>query len=223
MKVGVRLLVIDPEVCEETLLGLTGEGFTVHHAACGADGLVELGFFTPDAVLLGPQLGDLSLADAVRAIRRRSTLPVLLGLGDEPDLGAIGEALLMGATGTLSRPYDPHEVAVKVVTTLPASSARAPLSLGPLWMDPLAYRAQLDGKELPRMGLKEFQLLQYLMQQSDCVVSAADLRRVLSADGQPLLSRNAIAVYVRRVRARLHPPLNLETIRGVGYRLTLEG
>jgi DNA-binding response OmpR family regulator len=220
--VGARLLVADPDVGDRAVQALRHEGFTVSLARCGADALLEVGSSAPDAMLLAPHLEDLAVHDLVAAVRRRSPMPILLGLDAEPDLVSVGEALLTGATGTVARPYVAHEVVTKVAMSLPASQARAPLELGPLRLEPQAFKVVLDGVDLPRMGLKEFRLLQVLLQRAECVVSHVDLRRALSGADQRPLSQNAIAVYVRRVRARLRPPVRLETIRGVGYRLTLD-
>ncbi len=222
MIIGLRLLVVDPQADAATLETLTAEGFTVHLAARGTDALVEYGGFAPDALLVAPLLPDLVLADFVAAVRRGGDQPILLGVGGEPDLGPVGAALLQGATGTVDRPYSAPEVAARVCSTLPRTPVRVPLLLGPLRLDPLAHTVHLGDAELAGLGLKEFRLLELLLMRSDRVVSHVELRDALAQGAARVPSNNAIAVHVRRLRSRLPAPLQLRTVRGLGYRLTLE-
>ena len=219
---GVRLLVVDPCPDGETLEGLVAEGFAVHVSGRATDALVEYGVFAPDALLVAPTLPDLDLGEFVAAVRRRGDQPILLGIGGEPDLGPVGSALLQGATGTVDRPWSPTEVVHKVAAALPRTPARLPLLLGPLRLDPLAHTVHLGDAELAGLGLKEFRLLELLLLRSDRVVSHLELRDALAEGAERAPSSNAIAVHVRRLRSRLHEPLQLKTIRGLGYRLTLD-
>ncbi len=219
---GVRLLVVDPCPEGEALEALTTEGFAVHVSARATDALVEYGVFNPDALLVAPLLPDLDLGEFVAAVRRSGDQPILLGIGGEPDLGPVGAALLQGATGTVDRPWSAHEVAVKVTAALPRTTPREPLLLGPLRLDPLAHTVHLDDAEVAGLGLKEFRLLELLLLRSDRVVSHLELRDALAEGAERVPSSNAIAVHVRRLRSRLRAPLQLKTIRGLGYRLTLD-
>jgi DNA-binding response OmpR family regulator len=219
---GLRLLVVDPQADAVTLDALTGEGFTVHLAARGTDALVEYGGFAPDALLVSPLLPDLEPADLVAAVRRCGDQPILLGVSGEPDLAPVGKALLQGATGTVERPYVATEVAHRVSTALPHTPSRSPLRLGPLELDPLAHTVHLGEREMTGLGLKEFRLLELLLLRSDRVVSHVELRDALAEGGERAPSSNAIAVHVRRLRSRLTAPLQLRTVRGLGYRLTLD-
>lgn len=218
---GVRLLVVDEQVEDVVLAALRGEGFAVRVAGRATDALVEFGCFAPDALLVAPWMPDLDAGDLVAAIRRNGDQPILLGLGDADDVAAVGPALIAGATATVSRPYDAREVAAKVTTTLPHAPARSPLRLGPLVLDPLAHTVHLAGTELPGIGLKEFRLLELLLSRADRVVSHREVRDALWEGGTTPPTSNAITVHVRRLRARLPEPVQLRTVRGLGYRLTL--
>ncbi len=222
MIMGLRLLVVDPLVGAGTLAALEGEGFAVHPTGRGTDALVEYGCFSPDALLVTPRLPDLGLADFVAAVRRRGDQPILLGVGGEPDLGPVGAALLEGATGTVDLPYAAREVAARVAAAVPLATPRTPLLLGPLRLDPLAHTVHLGDAELAGLGLKEFRLLELLLQRADRVVSHLELCDALRLGAARPPSTNAIAVHVRRLRSRLQAPLQLRTVRGLGYRLTLD-
>jgi DNA-binding response OmpR family regulator len=218
----VRLLVVDPCPDGDTLEELAHEGFAVHVSGRATDALVEYGLFSPDALLVAPVLPDLDLGEFVAAVRRCGDQPILLGIGGEPDLAPVGAALLQGATGTVDRPWSAAEVVHKVTTALPHTPSREPLLLGPLRLDPLAHTVHLDDAELGGLGLKELRLLELLLLRSDRVVSHLELRDALAEGADRAPSSNAIAVHVRRLRSRLHAPLQLKTIRGLGYRLTLD-
>jgi DNA-binding response OmpR family regulator len=226
--VGHSLLVVDAEACPRLCERLGSVGLRVTCVTRGTDGLVELGRLDPDAVLVSPVLADVPAAEVVATMRRFGSRPILLGVGAE-DVAAAGPVFVAGATAAVSRPYDPQEVLERLTAELPHFSAREPLVFGPLLLDPAAHTVRLDGVELERVPLKEFELLRLLMLHADQVVSPAEIRGALWPDpgagstGRAAPSANAIAVHVNRLRGRLHPPVVLRTVRGLGYRLTVTG
>jgi DNA-binding response OmpR family regulator len=216
---GVRLLVVD-EQGTSIAAELRDVGVEVTCCARGADALVAFGTDTPDAVLIAPELPDVGAPDVVRAMRRYGAKAVLLGVGPS-DAEVAGPVLLAGATAAVCRPYDVDEV-LGHLAGLPAASARAALTFGSLRLDPAAHTVHLAGRELDPLPLKEFELLQLLLRHADQVVTPTEIRAALWGGAQSSPSPNAITVHAARLRNRLEPPLTLRTVRGLGYRLTLE-
>jgi DNA-binding response OmpR family regulator len=68
---------------------------------------------------------------------------------------------------------------------------------------------------------KEFWVLEFFMRKRSHVVSRAQLEESLYGWGDEIES-NAIEVYIHRLRRKICPEV-IQTIRGVGYRLGLEG
>lgn len=217
---GLQLLVVDPCYGVGLAEALEGSGVSATCCTCGGDALVSFGSLEPDVVLVAPDLPDVSVEDVVRTMRRFGTPPIFLGIGPG-EASAAGPALMAGATGAVSRPYDVDEVVQRIRHELPSQAGRGRLAYGPLVLDPLAHTVWIGDTELPPLPLKEFALLGLLMRHPDQVVATDLIRRGLWSSEQ-MGSPNAVAVHVARLRSRLLPPVNVRTVRGLGYRLTLE-
>jgi two-component system response regulator PhoP len=86
-------------------------------------------------------------------------------------------------------------------------------------MDLLSHRVAVDGTDV-YLSAREFQLLQVLLAE-DRVVSADELAEL--ASGLPEASVQGIRVMIGRIRRKLEGRAGttvLETVRGVGYRIT---
>ena len=94
------------------------------------------------------------------------------------------------------------------------------LTAGSLSLDPARREVRRDGTKIS-LTPREYGLLEYLMRNSDVVVTKADiLHNVWDAhyDG----ADNVVEVYVGYVRRKIDIPFGtktIETVRGVGYRL----
>jgi DNA-binding response OmpR family regulator len=217
---GLRLLVVDPRMSGGTGADLRTAGIRVLQCTRGTDALVHVGAFEPHALLLAPELPDLDAAEFVAAVRRVGDQPVLVGVGAE-EAELAGPAFLAGATAAVSWPYAAADIVERLAATLPDQVPQDCLTFGPMKLDPLAHTVHVAGQEIEPLPLKEFQLLRLLLSHADQVVTPDEVRQALwgAATRQP--SGNSIAVHVARLRSRLTPPLEVRTVRGVGYRLTL--
>lgn len=216
----MRLLVADALHGLGVVPDLEAAGAQVSCCDLGSDALVSFGRFEPDAVVIAPDLPDVPSAQVVEAMRRHGAQPILLGVGPA-DTERAGPVLVAGASGAVSRPYDADEIVARTMRELPALHGRGRISFGPLELDPTAHTVRVGGVELAAMPLKEFALMRLLLQHADQVVSLEEIRAHLwGPAGAP--TTNAISVHVARLRARLHPPVAVRTVRGLGYRLTLE-
>ena len=216
---GPRLLVVDADG-QKISQELSSTGMQVTCCSSGSDALVSYGKLEPDAVLLSPELPDLSAREVVQTVRRFGSQPILLGVGPA-DADVAGPIFVAGATAAVARPYVAEEVALRIAGELPELVARAQLSFGPLTLDPGAHTVHLAGEELHGLPLKEFELLRLLMTHADRVVSPTQIRAALWGDADSVPSPNAITVHAARLRSRLQEPVVLRTVRGLGYRLTM--
>jgi DNA-binding response OmpR family regulator len=221
------VLVVDdePTIREVVVRYLRRDGFHTLEAADGerARELVETG--KPSLVVLDVMLPGTDGLSLCRWIRSRSSLPVILltARGDEVDR-IVG--LELGADDYVTKPFSPRELAARVRTVLRRSGPEAPreerLSVGELVID-AATREVTNGGEPVQLTAKEFDLLWFL---------ASHPRRVFSRD--QLMSRvwgyeaafdtGTVTVHVRRLREKIEAdpskPRLLETVWGVGYRLS---
>src|SRR5206468_10695878 len=93
------------------------QGFRVHEAGTGADGLVEVASRQPDVVILDLGLPDMDGLDVIRKVREWSAVPILVlsARGQEADKVA---ALDAGADDYVSKPFGVGELLARARASL---------------------------------------------------------------------------------------------------------
>jgi DNA-binding response OmpR family regulator len=212
----------DPDAAEELAGELARHHVDVEVCIGAADVLVAAGMLRPDAVLVAAEPGELTAAEVVQALAKRSTIPVVVGIGGGQGDQA-GAALSSGATACVARPYRLNELIPIMKSIRPDSIGmlEAPIECGALRLDPATLEVSLYGKSI-RLPLREFELLRFLMAHADRVLTPDEIYSTVWA--QPGGRRsNTLVVHIRRLRARLgddqENPHIIKNVRGVGYRL----
>jgi two-component system, OmpR family, response regulator PhoP len=223
----MRLLLIEDEPALR--LGLTrqleGDGYRVDQAADGADGLFQAQEYPVDLAIVDlglPKLNGLTIVQRLR--QAGSTMPILIltARGSWQDKVAGLEA---GADDYLVKPFDYPELAARVKALLRRSikAASDVLKLGPLTIDFPAQIARLNDVALD-LTTFEYRVLEYLARARPKVVTKQELSDYLYPHDEDRDS-NVLEVLVGRLRRKLDPDGKLapiETVRGRGYRFTLE-
>ncbi|MBL7491595.1 response regulator transcription factor [Frankia sp. AgB1.9] len=225
---SAKLLIADTDVSEETVRALRRAGVEVTIVHDGASALLETGFRRPDALLVAatlPVLDGIAVVRAVRARLDRSVCPILLALGaDESDRAGAG--LDAGANGCLARPYGvPELLGVVREVRNPVRLATPPgvLCVRHITMDVANYDVLVREKPV-HFPLLEFRVLRILMENAGNVVTLETICEL--GWGSPNTASNTVSVHMRRIRKRLGDtgsPRLIESVRGVGYRLRLDG
>jgi two-component system response regulator RegX3 len=226
-----RVLFVEDEssIYEPFSRALAREGFEPVVAATAARALelAEDGDFA--IVLLDLTLPDGDGRDICRALRRSSSVPILMltARGTEADR-IVG--LELGADDYVVKPFSGGEVIARIRailrrTTAPPAEEELPpepIAVGPLRVDIAARRVQLNDDELS-LSRKEFDLLAELIRNAGRVVTREQLMdRVW--DENWFGSTKTLDVHVRWLRQKLGDdpadPRFLHTVRGVGFRFT---
>ena len=222
------VLVVDDEPIVRDVVAryLQRDGHDVSTAATGDEARARIEGDGPDLVLLDIMLpGETDGLALCRWIRSTSDLPVILvtARGDEADR-IVG--LELGADDYVTKPFSPRELATRVKTVLRrAKSSEGPptrLSVGRLSLDATKHEVLKDGRPL-QLTAKEFELLWFLASNANRVFSRDQLMaRVWGYSSA--LDTGTVTVHVRRLREKIEDdparPRHLETVWGVGYRLT---
>jgi DNA-binding response OmpR family regulator len=228
---STRLLLVedDEKFCRLLKDYLTPLGYDVDVTHDGRDGLVRAQTGGHAAVILDVMLPGMGGFDILRELRRTSHVPVLMltALGDEVDRIA---GLEIGADDYLPKTFSTRELLARlrsvlrrsaVTTAARQESKAAPLSCGPLWMDPAARAATLDDSPL-LLTKVEFDLLLALAGAPGRVRSREQLL-LAAADRDFEAFDRSIDVHVSSLRKKLgddpKSPRWIETIRGIGYRM----
>jgi DNA-binding response OmpR family regulator len=223
-----KLLVIDDdqELCAMLVEYLAPEGFVTSTALSGPAGLELLARAPVDLVILDVMLPQLSGFEVLRRIRAVSRVPVIMltARGEEVDR-VVG--LEMGADDYLAKPFSPRELVARIRAVMRRAPGEAPdvtglIVWGPLRLDLRAHRAMAGDTDL-ELTSAELRILELLVQADTRTVSRDELmeqalgRRLLPTDR----SLDTHVSNLRRKIARCTDRVNVQSVRGSGYALTL--
>ena len=211
------------------------EGYTVEVAGDGASAVERLaatGGPAFDLVVLDVMLPRLDGFSVVRRMRESGNFTAVLMLTARSLPEDVVQGLEAGADDYLPKPFDLPVLLARVKGLLrrrdwarggPSDLQTA--TIGAAAVDFLAFEIRKAG-ETVKLTLLEAMLLKLLVQNAGRVVSKAEiLEKVWNVS--PEAETRAVDNFVVRLRRYLEPnprfPAHLHTVRGVGYKLTLEG
>jgi DNA-binding response OmpR family regulator len=221
-----RILVVDDEApIRELVRGyLEREGFEVETAMDGLAAVDAVRASAPDVVVLDVMLPGLDGIEVCRRIRTFSDAYVLMltARGEEIDR-IVG--LTVGADDYLVKPFSPRELVARVRALLRrprgAADVRATTPVG-FEIDESRRVVRVDGAAVPLTTL-EFDLLAVLARDPGIVIGRqALLDRVWGPEF--VADDHLVDVHIANLRKKLGDdparPRFIETVRGVGYRLS---
>ena len=229
-KTVLHILLVDddPALSEMLTEYLAGEGIRTTPAFNGPDGAAAALSGQFDAVILDVMLPGMDGNEVLRRIRQASnpasSVPVIMLTAKGGDVDRV-VGLEMGADDYIAKPYFPRELVARLRAVLRRQREPAPgpavLTMGRLTLSP-GKREALWGDGAFDVTTSEFDLLESLMRAGELVSSKEELSlRVL---GRPRESYDrSIDVHVSNLRRKLagcsDGAVEIETIRGIGYRL----
>ena len=218
------VLVVDdePSVRKVAVAYLEREGFTVHTASDGLDGLRQAEAGDLALIVLDVMLPKMNGLDVCKRVRATSNVPILLltARGEEFDR-VLG--LELGADDYVVKPFSPRELVARVKAILRRTSGEsAPLAVTyeDLKIDPVTRTVSVAGQPLDLSAL-EFDLLYTLSRAPGRVFTRNELIQKVWGEDFPGVDR---VVDVHMVSLRKHlgesgqAPRFLHAVRGVGYR-----
>lgn len=222
-----RLLIVEDEKSFSDALAyvLTKEGFDVAVAVTGPAALESFDRTGADLVLLDLMLPGLSGTEVCRALRARSSVPIIMVTARDSEVDKV-VGLELGADDYVTKPYSTRELIARIRAVLRRGSDAEDLSdgvleAGPVRMDVERHVVTVGGQGVS-LPLKEFDLLELLLRNAGRVLTRGQLiDRVWGADY--VGDTKTLDVHVKRLRAKIEPdpanPVHLITVRGLGYKL----
>jgi DNA-binding response OmpR family regulator len=222
----MRVLVIE----DDAMLGralqefLTDQGYATDWLADGERALTALATHPYDLLVLDINLPGIDGLQVLAATRERGLdIPVLL-LTARDGLQDRVAGLDAGADDYLTKPFELPELAARVraVARRHLGQAKSLIEFGRLCFDTSHREVRANGQRIA-LSVRELSVLEMLMNRAGKVVTKQQIVQGLSAQDADF-SENAVEVYIYRLRRRLEGTgTSIQTLRGFGYMLELEG
>jgi two-component system, OmpR family, response regulator RegX3 len=221
-----RILLVEDEIAlSDPLSYLLGrEGYEIEVAADGPAAIAAFDQAGADLVLLDLMLPGLPGTEVCREIRTRSTVPIIMLTAKDSEIDIV-VGLELGADDYITKPYSTRELLARIRAVLRRRIEvedfdEAILEGGRVRMDIDRHTVEVDGEPVP-MPLKEFELLELLMRNPGRVLTRGQLiDRVWGSDY--FGDTKTLDVHIKRIRSKIEAqpsePVQLVTVRGLGYR-----
>ena len=228
-----RILLVEDEekMARMVELELLHEGYQVAKAYDGVAGLAQAESGGFDLILLDIMLPGMSGMEVLRRLRRSSDTPVILLTARDAVMDKVS-GLDTGADDYITKPFAIEELLARIRAGLRKKAALESskdgkseghvltAAGGALTMDVDRHETKVKG-EMVELTLREFSLLQYLLENKGRVLNRdALLEQVWGYDYAG--ETNAVDVYVRFLRSKLDERFGLKlihTVRGIGYQI----
>jgi len=223
------LLVEDEQAIRQMLnFSLTRAGYKVIEAGDGKQAKRQLSETQPDIILMDWMLPDttgIELMQKIKSDEFTCDIPVIMLTAKTTEDDKI-TGLNSGADDYVSKPFSPKELIARIQAVLRRNTAHKKedevLTIAGLNLDKTNHRVTVDGTPL-ELGPTEFRLLSFLMENQNRVYSrSALLDHVWGRN--TYVEERTVDVHILRLRKSLAPSQYdklIQTVRGVGYRLSL--
>ena len=221
------LVVEDEESFIDALqVGLRREGYRVEIARDGMQALEMFDIVKPDLVLLDVMLPKMSGIDVCRALRKKTTTPIIMVTAKGSEIDTV-VGLEVGADDYVTKPYRLRELTARMRAVLRRGTqekggelSSGSLEVGDVGLDPDQHLVVVRGESV-KLPLKEFELLHILLANAGRVLPRETLiDRVWGSDY--VGDTKTLDVHIKRLRSKIEPdpanPARIVTIRGLGYK-----
>ena len=226
-KNDIRILVVDdePDVLELVVYHLEKEAYRVDVADTGDKALKMARENLPSLLVLDLMLPGINGLEICRLLKRdpkTRDIPILMLTARASEEDRV-KGLELGAHDYVTKPFSPRELVLRIKNLLRLTEKSTDgvelIEAGPFKLDTVRHQATVDGQAL-NITATEFKLLCLLASRPGEVQPRETLLRDVWGY-EPTLDTRTVDTTMQRLRAKLGQAADrLETVRGVGYRLT---
>jgi len=221
-----HLLVVDDDTRIRNLLRqfLTENGFRVTVAGTAAEARRKLAGLDFDLLVLDVMMPGENGVELTKSLRAKRDVPILMLTAlSETDNRITG--LEAGADDYLPKPFDPRELILRVNNILRRGGPASPPKVEQLVFGPytfqIARRELKRGSEILKLTDREQEILAIFAERAGETIPRHEL---VGEDSE--VGERTIDVQINRLRRKIERdpsnPVWLQTVRGIGYRLSVE-
>jgi len=218
----VRVLVAEDvrRLADDIAEGLRDQGIAADVAYDGIDAAVKLDVNSYDVLVLDRDLPGIHGDTICRTITDSGHPVMILMLTAAGTPGDRVTGLALGADDYLPKPFHFPELVLRIRALARRKPAARPriLRAAGIELDPLRRTVTRHGRQVD-ISVKEFAVLETLLTAAPATLSAEDLlARAWDENADPFTK--TVQVTISRLRRKLGDPELIQTIPGVGYRIT---
>ncbi|MDD2566027.1 MAG: response regulator transcription factor [Candidatus Gracilibacteria bacterium] len=189
----------------------------------GLDAMDKFKQFEPDLIILDINLPGKDGITIAGEIRETSSTPIIIlsARGREEDKVM---ALDLGADDYVSKPFSPRELLARVKSVLKrigvnsSSDTQKYLIFKTIELDIHNFELKVSGNPI-KATKTEFLLLKYMIDNKDEVILREKVMKEIMGYDNYLYDRT-IDTHVKNLRKKLGDSISIETIRGIGYKIS---
>lgn len=213
-----RILLVEDDMMigSGLVYALDNEGYQTTHCKDIGTAIAATMTGSFDLAILDLQLPDGTGFDISRRLRDTDTQIIFLTIVDDED--KIVKAFDEGAADYITKPFKLRELLARVRRTLSSGDSTETLTVGAVTIDTAAGRVFAGGSQVELTAL-EYRLLMIFASNKDRVLTRNQILENIWDYGENFVEDNTLTVYVKRLREKLGDAIDIETVRGVGYRV----
>ncbi|WP_147803530.1 response regulator transcription factor [Alkalicoccus halolimnae] len=226
---AILIIESDKNIRWELETSFQDAGFETWTAESRREALKVILHLHPEGIVLSTDLRDGSGFELCREIRQKQDWTPLIMLTEKQDELDCVLSLELGADDYMAKPVKQKELTARMKAVLrrgrmccqekPKKMVPGLLQNGDLEVDSTQYAVSMKGKWID-LTRKEFDLLVFMMKNTDTSFTRKELLQGLSENGMETDER-IVDVFISRIRQKIEPnkrnPAYIKTVRGVGY------
>lgn len=222
----MQILVVDddPHILKLVAIHLTREGYKVLKANHAEEALALLRHEHVDLAIVDVMMPRMNGIRLTEILREEHETPVIL-LTAKGEIDDKEKGYLAGAEDYVVKPFEPRELLFRVAVILRRfdKASHTVIKVGNLTINRKSFEV-VAGTETLLMPLKEFELLSLLASRPDQVFTRDTLmEKIWGYDYEG--SEQTLNTHIKRIRERLSrigASVEIQTMRGVGYKLEVQ-
>lgn len=216
----ILLVEDDAMIASGIKYALEMEGYETTHVTSINDALDSIKNIDFNLAILDMQLPDGIGFDVSDQLKGTTTAIIFLTVVD--DENNIVKAFDDGAADYVVKPFRIRELLARVKRTLlsqnPQTEQTHLIKVGNTEINTESGKVSVDGNTIELTAL-EYRLLLIFANNKGVLLSRSQiLDKIWDIDGN-FVEDNTLTVYVKRLREKLGEAINIETVRGIGYRV----
>lgn len=227
MQDHILLVEDDQSICEMVEKYLTKEGFSITSASDGEEAIAKFLKDTFELILLDIMLPNLDGLEAMKMIREKSSVPIVIMSAKNQDVDkALG--LGLGADDYISKPFSMIELLARVKAAIRRSGnysfrqekVENIIRIADLTID-ITNFSVMKQKEPIKLTSKEFEILKLFVTNRNRVFTKEQIYHFVWNEDY-YGDENIINVHMRRLREKIEAdpskPQYIKTLWGIGYK-----